>query len=107
MAPVLSTSNETHFRTGISDHDVDLIFFVNKDAYPSVVVDNVTLYFNGTVLNDERISIQVFNITVVVSISRLRLLDTGNYTVTVTTASGMDSAWTFLEVYGWLLEYHL
>ena len=100
MPPVLSTPNGTDFRTGISDHDIDLIFSLNKDAYPSVVIDDVTLYFNGTVWNDNRILIQLFNSTVVVYISRLRFLDTGNYTVTVTTVSGMDSAWTFLEVYG-------
>ena len=104
MAPVLSTSNGTHFHTGIIDHDVDLIFFLNKDAHPSVVFDDVALYFNGTFWNDERTSVQLFNSsTIVVSISRLRLLDTGNYTVTVTTASGVDSSWAFLEVYGRLL----
>ena len=108
MAPVLSISNETHFYTGISDHDLDLIFYLNKDAHPLVVVDDVTLYFNGTVWNNERTSIQLFDSnTIVVSISHLRLLDTGNYTVTVTTAAGMDSSWAYLEVYGWLLEYHL
>ena len=93
-------SDEMHFRTGISDHDIDLIFFVNEDAYPSVVIGDITLEFNGTVRNDERVSIQLLNVTIVASISRLRLFDTGNYTVTVTTVSGMDSAWAFLQVHG-------
>ena len=80
-----------------------MIFFVNKDAYPSVLVDDVTLEFNGTVWNDERISIQLFNSTIVVSIGNLRLSDAGNYSVTIMTASGEDSAWAFLAVHGWLL----
>ena len=80
-----------------------MLFFVNEDAYPSVLVGDITLEFNGTVQDNERISIELFNSTVVVSISSLHLVDAGNYTVTVTTQSGLDSAWIFLEVQGWLL----
>ena len=102
----MASSDETRFLIGIGDHDVDLIFFVNEDAYPSVIVGDVTLEFNGTVWNNRRISLELFNSTIVVSINHLGLFDAGNYTVTVTTASGTDSAWAFLKVHGWLLGYN-
>ena len=102
----MASSDETHFLTGIGDHDINLIFFVNKDAYPSVVVGDVTLELNGSVWNNRRISLELLNSTIVVSINHLHLSDAGNYTVTVMTASGTDSAWTFLKVHGLLLGYN-